>query len=773
MSQQPSPPLVPTRKLTVKAGLPASPRVMEVNVAEGDLPPWDLDSKLRVVKGRQPRLEGPLKVTGRAKYTFDVSLPGMLWGKMVRARVPAGEILGIDTARAEALPGVKAVWTTESRHVRFAGQDVAAVAATSPELAEEAARLVEVRCDERPFVTDLRRAMETDAPTVYDPDQFPEDTSEDEKKVPRRGNIVGPMLPRRGQRGDVEKGFAEAEVAIEATYELPVHTHAPLESHGVVARWNGEQLEIWASTQGTFSVRNGAADALRMDRKNVTVHVEHMGGGFGSKLGPSANGTAFMVVACKLARLAGAPVKMMLDRHEEHLCTGNAPSALMTTRLGAKKDGTLTAMHHRSFGSAGVASGAATGGPFGMMYTGCPNLRVEEHDVFTNAGPEAPLRAPGFPQGAFALESAMDELAEKLGLDPLELRRKNDSSPVRQAQFDVGARAIGWERRNQKAGDTPGPRKRGIGMASGCWFVIARGSGVGAEVRVHRDGGVEVFSGAQDIGTGFRTAMAMVAAEELGLRPADVRMHVGDSRWPEGPASGGSNTTNSVAPVVRLAAHDARQRLFALAAPMLKSGPQDLDAAEGRIFVRASPGRSVAFKHAAARMAGETIQAVAERKKQYETFRQDLAGCQFAEVEVDVETGVVRVLKMVGVHDCGFPMNALTAESQVIGGMIQGVSWALLEERVLDRNVGTMVNPNLESYKVLMPADMFEAQAILTEVANLGNNTSAAGIGEPPIVPTLAAVASAVHNATGARVRELPFTPDRVLRALAEARRRS
>jgi xanthine dehydrogenase YagR molybdenum-binding subunit len=206
---------------------------------------------------------------------------------------------------------------------------------------------------------------------------------------------------------------------------------------------------------------------------------------------------------------------------------------------------------------------------------------------------------------------------------------------------------------------------------------------------------------------------------------------------------------------------------------MLKSGPQDLDAAEGRIFVRASPGRSVAFKHAAARMAGETIQAVAERKKQYETFRQDLAGCQFAEVEVDVETGVVRVLKMVGVHDCGFPMNALTAESQVIGGMIQGVSWALLEERVLDRNVGTMVNPNLESYKVLMPADMFEAQAILTEVANLGNNTSAAGIGEPPIVPTLAAVASAVHNATGARVRELPFTPDRVLRALAEARRRS
>jgi xanthine dehydrogenase YagR molybdenum-binding subunit len=303
--------------------------------------------------------------------------------------------------------------------------------------------------------------------------------------------------------------------------------------------------------------------------------------------------------------------------------------------------------------------------------------------------------------------------------------------------------------------------------------VIARGSGVGAECRIHRDGSVEVFSGAQDIGTGFRTAMAVVAAEELGLRPADIKMNVGDSRWPAGPASGGSNTTNSVAPVVRLAAHDAKQKLLVVAAPLLKAKPEELSAADGKVFVTATPSRSLTLKQAAAKMPDEVLSAVADRKKQYETYRQDLAGCQFAEVEVDTETGEVRVIKVVGVHDCGFPVNALTTESQIIGGMIQGVSWALFENRILDRNMGTMVNPNLESYKILSATDMFEAQSLLTTVANGGQNTSSAGIGEPPIVPTLAAVANAIYNATGARVRRLPITPDVMLAALADAKRRA
>jgi xanthine dehydrogenase YagR molybdenum-binding subunit len=303
-------------------------------------------------------------------------------------------------------------------------------------------------------------------------------------------------------------------------------------------------------------------------------------------------------------------------------------------------------------------------------------------------------------------------------------------------------------------------------MANGNWYVFARDGGVGAEIKVHRDGSVELYQGAQDIGTGFRTAIAVVAAEELGLRPADIHVHIGDTRFPEGPASGGSVTTNSVAPAVRLAAHDARRKVFALAAPLLGVGPDDLDAADGKIFVAGSPGTSIPFRQAAAKMPGELITSYGEKKKQFETFRRDIAGTQFAEVEVDVETGRIRMVKMVSVNDCGFPMNALTAENQVIGAMVQGASWALFENRILDRNVGTMVNANLESYKILAPADAFEAVAILTPVANAGNNTSAAGIGEPPIVPTLAAIANAVHNAIGVRLRALPLTPDRVLAAL-------
>ncbi len=759
----------PKPSVKAKGGLPSAPQTMEVQLAPGDLPPWDLDSRLQVVKGRTPRLDGPAKVTGRARYAFDVKVQGMLWAKMVRATVPAGEVVRIDTSKAEALAGVKAVWTADVRTVRFTGQDLAAVAASSPEIAEDAAKLVEVVYEERSFVTDLERAMEVGAPLVYRPEEMPGPAT-----VPRSGNVVGPQAPRRGGgRGDVEKGFTEAEVVVEGTYRVAVHTHSPLETHGVVAKWDGDDLTVWASTQGTFTVREGLAEALGIDRTRITVLTEHMGGGFGSKLAPSAVGSAFAVVACKLAKKAGAPVHLFLDRHEEHLCTGNAPSALMTVRLGARRDGTLVAMHHRSFGSAGIAGGAGTGGPIAAMYTGCPSLKVEEHDVFTNAGPAAPLRAPGHPQGAFALESAMDELAEKLGMDPLELRRKNESHPVRRVQYDAGAKAMGWERRNKKAGDAPGPRKRGIGMANGNWYVIARDRGVGAEVRIHRDGSIEVFSGAQDIGTGFRTAMAMVAAEELGVSPADVVMRIGDTRYPEGPGSGGSNTTNSVAPAVRLAAHDARLKLLGLAAPLLKAEVGDLDAASGRIFVRGRPGTAVTLRQAAARMPGEEIRCPAERKAQYATYRGDLAGTQFAEVEVDVETGEVRIVKIVSVNDCGFAVNALTAESQVIGAMIQGASWALFENRILDGNFGTMLNPNLESYKILASKDMFEAVPILTEVANLGNNTSVAGLGEPPIVPTLAAIANAVYNASGARVRSLPMTPDKVLAALADARRRA
>jgi CO/xanthine dehydrogenase Mo-binding subunit len=768
----------PTQTLNVEAGFPSHPTPMEVHPGVGDIKPWDAGSWAGFEQMGKPhtRSEGPLKVTGQVKYTYDVKLPGMLYGRMIGAAVPAGEIVSIDTSKAEALPGVKAVWTAESRVVRFAGQDVAAVAATSPEIAMDAARLVNVVYKERPFTPELRAAMEPDAPLVYDLDKSPAGPD-----VPRKGNVVGPTGGRRsGGRGDLEKGFAEADVTQEGTYYCPVHTHSCLETHGVVASWEGDQLTIHASTQGIFSVREGVAEALGIDRKNVRVLCDHMGGGFGSKLGPSATGSAFAMVACRLAKTAGAPVKLMLDRKQEQLCTGNAPSALITVKIGAKRDGTITAVHYTSYGSAGIAGGAGTAGPAAALHGKNPNFKGVQYDVYTNAGPSAPLRAPGHSQGAFGIESAVDELADELGLDPLEVHKKNEASPVRLAQYDLGAQEIGWERRNRKAGDMStgglgpprGAKKRGLGMAGGNWYVFAA-EDVGAQVRVHRDGSVEVIAGYQDIGTGSRTAMAVVAAEELGIETAAVTMRIGDTQFPPGPASGGSITINSVAPVVRLAANEARTKLLAIAAPLLGVAPEELDAARGRIFVAKDETKSLTFKQAAAKMAGETIDCTAKRKKQYETFRGDIAGAQFGEVEVDTETGEVRVIRMVSVNDCGFPVNPLTAENQVIGAMIQGASWALLEDRILDRNVGTMVNPNLEWYKIFTPADMFEAKSILTPVANLGNNTSTTGIGEPPIVPTLAVIANAVYNAIGARVRELPITPDRVLAALSEAKRRA
>jgi xanthine dehydrogenase YagR molybdenum-binding subunit len=785
-----------------KAGFPTDPKPMEVHAAVGDIKPWDADSwaQFEQMGKPRPRAEGPLKVTGKAKYTYDVKLPGMLYGRMVGTEIAAGEIVSIDTSKAEALPGVKAVWTADSRIVRFAGQDVAAVAAVSPEVAMDAARLVKVTYKERPFTHELRAAMKADAPLVYDLDKSPVG-----RDVPRRGNVAGPS-GGQASRGDVEKGFAEAEVVHEGTYYCPVHTHCCLETHGIVASWEAEQLTVHASTQGIFAVREGLAEALGLDRKNVRVICEHMGGGFGSKAYPSATGSAFALAACKMAKKAGAPVKLMLDRKQEQLCTGNAPSALMTVKVGAKKDGTLTAVHYVCYGSGGVTTGAATSRPAAALHGKNPNLKIENYDVFTNAGPAAALRAPGNSQGAFSLESAIDELAEKLGMDPLEIRKKNEESPVRMAQYDIGAKEIGWARRNKKAGDmstgswdassghggatdslrrdaegggggrgaasSQQVKKRGLGMANGNWSVNAYDNS-NAQIRVHRDGSVEVIAGIQDLGTGSRTVIAVVAAEELGVETSAVTVRIGDTQFPQGPLSGGSVTTNSMAPVVRLAANQARAKLFELAAPLLGAKPEELDAANGRIFVAKDRTKSVTFKQAAAKMSGETIDCLAKRPKQYETFRRDLAGCQFAEVEVDTETGEVRVIKMVSVNDCGLPVNPLTTESQVIGAMIQGASWALLEERILDPNVGTMVNPNLESYKILAPADMFEAKSILTPLANLGNNTSTAGIGEPPIVPTLAVIANAVFNAIGVRIRELPITPDRVLAALSEAKRRA
>ncbi len=765
------------QKRKVRAGYEGSIREKEIEVPESEPRIWDADVHLHVIGTSVPRLDGPAKVTGAARYTYDISLPGLLHGRTLRSPHPHARIVSIDTSKAARLPGVKAIVTFETpdffaalgetdeagnpideggrtiepggrRHVLFAGEEVAAVAATTPEIAEDALRLIVARYETLPFVVDLEEARRPGAPKVF-PD----------------GNVK-PSEAR--ERGSVEAGFREAEAVVEGTYRTPVALHNALETHGAVARWEGRSLTVWASTQGVFGVRDDLAKFFKIPAGDVRVISEYLGGGFGAKFGAGVP----VVTAALLARKAGAPVKLMLDRHEENLATGNRPDSVQWIKIGARADGTLTAIHLKSYGTGGIAGGAGVAGPARLIYA-CPNLKVEEQDVFTHAGFAMPFRAPGFPQGSFALESALDELADRLGMDPLDLRRKNyidkPAKPL-MAQYDLGAKAIGWERRRKPAGPaaSDGGLRRGLGLGTAIWPLYG-GPPAEARVTIHSDGSVECLCGTQDIGGGTRTVMAVVTAEVLGLRPEQVRVVLGDTATGlYSPASGGSVTLNSILPAVRSAAEGAREKLLKLAAPALGGVAEDLDLLDGRVVTR-DGARSLSFAQAAARLKTTVLSAQASRIDDYKGATGELYGAQFAEVEVDTATGQVRVLKVAAVHECGRTMNRLTAESQVNGGVIMGLSYALLEERVMDAPTGQVLNANLEDYKIAGTLEMPEIVPILTEVYDPANNIGVKGLGEPPIVPTAAAIANAVSNALGIRVRELPLTPDRILSLLAAA----
>jgi len=701
------------------------------------MPGWKKLEEMAVLGKRLPRVDGIDKVTGRAKYTYDIHLPGMLYGALLTSPYAHARVKKVDASKAEALPGVRAVFTNLREEVLFAGQEVAAVAAVSPSIAEEALALIDVEYEPLPFVVDEESAMKPGAPRVI------------------AGEASNLRPGRTRQEGDVEKGFAEADVIVEATFRTQVQTHACLEVHGSVAKWDGDTLTVWDSTQAVHGVREQLAQHLGIPQSNVRVISHHMGGGFGSKLAMRS----YTPIAARLAKEAGAPVKLMLTREQDFLGTGNRPSSIQHLRAGARQDGTLVAFEAKVYGTAGIATGA--GVPLPYIYR-VPNVKVELHDVFTNAGPACPMRAPGHPQAAFGMESLMDMLAEKLGMDPLEFRRKNDPHPTRQKEYTLGAERIGWHRRNFTAGATTGTKRRGIGMASCTWG--GGGRGTRAEVLIYPDGTVEVKCGTQDIGTGTRTVVAAVAAEELGLKISEVKVLIGDSDYPYSGASGGSTTAASVAPAIQNAAEKAKQKLLELVAPRLGSRPEELDVVRGRILVKGNPTASLSWKEATALLGTQPLSAGGEWTEGLSS--NGVAGCQFAEVEVDTETGQVRVLKVVAVHDCGLVIDRLTAESQIHGGVIQGLSYALLEQRILDRNTGRMVNANFEAYKMAGALEIPEIEALLinSDEARRG----VIGLGEPPVIPTAAAIANAVSNALGVRIHELPITPDKVLAALAQ-----
>jgi xanthine dehydrogenase YagR molybdenum-binding subunit len=590
-----------------------------------------------------------------------------------------------------------------------------------------------------------------------------------------KGN-TRPLRPMK--KGDVAKGLKGA-TSHEAVYETQVQTHSALETHGIVARWDDDtHLTVWCSTQSIFSVRDELAQVFGLESANVRVHTEFIGGGFGAKFGASAPGSRLGTIAAKLAKKTAAPVKLMCDRHEEQVCTGNRPDSVQTVKVAGKKDGSLTAIHVRSIGTAGIGTGAGVGRSAFSVYTKCPNILIESSDVFTNAGPGTAMRAPGHPQGAFAIELAIDELAVKLGVDPVQLRLANDEHPVRLWQFEEGAKRFDWaaKRAESKAMREGKARiRRGYGVAASIWGDFGRPKAAVATCSVLRDGTIEIRNGVQDIGTGIATVLAQIGAEVFG-RPLDtVRVRYGDSEFGSSVGSGGSQTTSSVTPAVRNACEDAKRAFLAHVGDMLRSPVADITwSPDGTL---SAGDKSTTFAKACAKIDAESITATATRPGTYGNHPMSflgapmpqIAGVQFAEVEVDTWTGVVRAKHMLAMHDCGRVMNRLTTTSQVNGGIILGTSYALMEQRVMDHDSGRMLNPNLESYKICGALDTPKIDIELTDVYTGANNTGAAGIGEPSTIPTAAALACAVFDAIGEPVRRLPLTHSHVLTAMGLA----
>jgi xanthine dehydrogenase YagR molybdenum-binding subunit len=701
---------------------------------------------------------------------------------VLRCPLPCARVKSIALGKAESQPGVKAALLLAKKGDRlvFAGQDVAAVAAERLEQAHDALHHITVEYEPLPHVVDTLSAAKPGAPKVHERAVSERRTEGDEPGTGGAAAGEGNVRPMPSlTRGDAKKALAKAAVVHEATYATQVQTHSALEPHGIVVKWTGkDQMTAWCSTQSIFSVRDELAEVFELRPQDVHVVTDFLGGGFGAKFGASAPGTRLGFIAGELARKSGKPVKLMCDRHEEHVCTGNRPDSHQSVTIAGTpsgKGGKLVAIHVKSLGSAGIGTGAGIGRNAFSIYSKCPNVLVEASDVFTNAGPGTAMRAPGHPQGAFALELAIDELAAKMKIDPLLLRIDHDEHPVRRMQFEQGAERFGWSdaRKKSAALRAKGTRMRtGVGVAAAIWGDFGRGGAVQVTCRVHRNGLVEIENGIQDIGGGIVTVMAQIAAEVLKRPVASIEMKVGKSDYGSSVGSGGSVTTSSVAPAVRNTVEKAKVELTALAAAQLGVATKDVVwGADGAV---AGGGKTLSFVQLCKKISGESIVVTGSRGNTMSSYpmafmgqaMQQIGGVQFAEVEIDTWTGVVKAKRVLALHDCGRVMNELTTKSQVNGGIILGTSYALFEERVMDKDFGRMLNPNLETYKICGARDVPAIDVVLTEVYTPANSTGSVGIGEPSTIPTAAAIACAVYDALGVPVRSLPITPAKILAAM-------
>jgi xanthine dehydrogenase YagR molybdenum-binding subunit len=709
-------------------------------------PKYHWPASQSVLGTKATRLDGPEKVTGRAKYTFDINRPGMLYGRIVRSPHPHARIVSVDLSAAQRAPGVKAalVWrdpaNAQRNTVMYQGDEVAAVAADTEEHAIDAARLVKVEYEILPHVILVDQALSGSAPPVF------------------TGGNIRPGTA--AEFGDLAAGFKQAAHTLEETYSTHVITHVCLESHGAVCEWDGDKLTAWVSTQGISASRDGFATGLNIPSANVRVITQYMGGGFGSKLGSDPQA----MICARLAKDAKAPVKLMLDRKEEHLATGNRPSASARIKAGVAADGMLTAFDAETWGTGGA--GAPAGFPLPYIYQ-FPNRRRTHKDVFINTGQQRPMRAPGHPQGSFITEVLMEELADLVKMDPVEFRIKNLPPEAPNAMWGAylrrGAAEFGWDKRHPTGDSTAGPIKTGIGVAINTWGGGGRGPST-AHCEISSDGVVVVRIGTQDLGTGTRTLIAVIAADTFGLPPSAIRPEIGDTMYPISGGSGGSTTAAGVSPAVRIATVNALDALKEKVGPALGVEAASLVAAGGRIQVKDNPSKGMSWADACKLLSTQPISVDGNWQPGLSSVT--TSGVQFAEVTVDIETGIVKVKRVLAIQDCGLVVSRLTAESQVYGGVVGSLNFALFEDRILDRNTGQMVNPNMEWYLLAGMSDIPKIDVRLVDQSERG----VIGIGEPPTVPTAAAIANAVRNAIGVTVRSLPLTPAKILQTLAQRR---
>ena len=724
---------------------------------DDDLETWPEDASLQIVGRPATRHDGPLRASGGARYTVDVALPGMLHAKVLRAPVSRARVVSLDLDAARGTPGVRAVLGPEgpftmggdpplTAEPSWAGEPIAAVAAETPEAAEAGLVALALELEER-------------APLLLDEGLTEQRFTEE---------------PRQVVRGGPDEALASADARVELSCETPAHVQTPLEPHAAVVRWEGDGLTAWVSTQGMFDARRELARRFDLVPERVRVISEFIGGGFGGKQGAGVEA----LLAAELARAAGRPVRLALSRHEDQLVGGRRARTRQTVTIGGHRDGTLAAIELAAVVEMGAAGWIFPVAEPALSLYACENVRAMTFPVRTSIRAQNAFRAPGVTEGVTVLEQAMDELAAALEIDPLELRRRNHveqdqgsglpySSKRLLACYDRAAELAGWTERDTLHEPQPDGLLRGMGCATQIWWG-GGGPPAHATIRLDADGRALVTTGIQDIGTGTLTSARMVAAEELGLSLDRVVVRGGDT-GPNvyAPVSGGSMTTPAVMPAVRSAAGKVRRILLSLAADVLEISADDLTLRDGRLRSR-DGALDVDVTEVTGKLGNATIDGTGTRGPNPDGFRVNTFGCQIAQVAVDAGTGVVRVERIVAVHDVGRIVNPLGASSQLEGGVIQGMGYALSEELIVDPTTGVPVNGHLDDYKLPTIADVPE---IVWDFVNVPDenlpNLGAKGLGEPPIVPTAAAIANAFAHATGRRAAALPLTPARVLETLA------